>query len=128
MLQPADFFDLSDAFVASFFENSEFVWEALRHIGRHVERLTDGKQVVLGEVMPGAHLSDRPIYVGPKAVIEPGAYVMGPAYIGEGAVVKHGAFVRENVVLLAGSVLVHSSEAKNSLFLPRAHAPHFNFV
>jgi bifunctional N-acetylglucosamine-1-phosphate-uridyltransferase/glucosamine-1-phosphate-acetyltransferase GlmU-like protein len=36
--------------------------------------------------------------------------------------------VRENVVLLAGSLLGHASEAKNSLFLPGAHAPHFNYV
>jgi bifunctional UDP-N-acetylglucosamine pyrophosphorylase/glucosamine-1-phosphate N-acetyltransferase len=43
-------------------------------------------------------------------------------------VVRHGAFVRENVILLAGSILGHASEAKNSLFLPGAHAPHFNYV
>jgi bifunctional N-acetylglucosamine-1-phosphate-uridyltransferase/glucosamine-1-phosphate-acetyltransferase GlmU-like protein len=30
--------------------------------------------------------------------------------------------------MLAGSGLGHCSEAKNSLFLPRAHAPHFNYV
>jgi UDP-N-acetylglucosamine diphosphorylase / glucose-1-phosphate thymidylyltransferase / UDP-N-acetylgalactosamine diphosphorylase / glucosamine-1-phosphate N-acetyltransferase / galactosamine-1-phosphate N-acetyltransferase len=29
---------------------------------------------------------------------------------------------------MAGSVLGHASEAKNSLFLPGAHAPHFNYV
>jgi bifunctional UDP-N-acetylglucosamine pyrophosphorylase/glucosamine-1-phosphate N-acetyltransferase len=43
-------------------------------------------------------------------------------------VVRHGAFVRENVIMLAGSVLGHAGEAKNSLFLPGAHAPHFNYV
>jgi bifunctional UDP-N-acetylglucosamine pyrophosphorylase/glucosamine-1-phosphate N-acetyltransferase len=128
MLQPADFFDLSDEFVNSFFDGLEFVWEAIPHIGRHVARLTEAKQTILGEVMPGAYLSDRPVYIGREAVIEPGAYMMGPAYIGDGAVVKHGAFVRENVILLPGSSLGHSSEAKNSLFLPGAHAPHFNYV
>ena len=128
MLQPADFFDLSDEFVRSFFEGLEFVWEAIPQIGSHVARLTEGKQVVLGEVMPGAYLSDRPIYVGRNARIEPGAFIQGPAYIGDGAVVKHGAYVRENVIFLPGSGLGHSSEAKNSLFLPGAHAPHFNYV
>jgi NDP-sugar pyrophosphorylase family protein len=82
----------------------------------------------LGEVAPGAYLGDQPIYIGRGARIEPGAYVHGPAYIGEGAVVRHGAFVRENVILLPGSGLGHASEAKNSLFLPGAHAPHFNYV
>jgi len=128
MLGPADFFDLSDPHVAAFFEGCTFVWEAIPHIGRHVTRLTGGEQVILGEVMAGAFISDRPVYIGRDARIEPGAYVVGPAYIGDGVVVRHGAYVRENVVLLAGSGLGHASEAKNSLFLPGAHAPHFNYV
>lgn len=128
MLQAEDFFDLSDEFVRSFFEGLEYVWEAVPHIGRHVARLTEGKQVVLGDVMPGAYLSDRPIYVGRNARVEPGAYIIGPAYIGDGAVVKHGAYLRENVILLPGSGIGHSSEAKNSMLLPGAHAPHFNYV
>ncbi len=128
MLQPADFFDLRDDFVAALFEGCDYVWEAVPHIGRHVARLTEGKQVILGDVAQDAYLSDRPVYIGHEAVIEPGAYVMGPAYIGDGVVVRHGAYVRENVILLAGSGLGHSSEAKNSLFLPAAHAPHFNYV
>ena len=78
--------------------------------------------------MAGATISDRSIYIGEGARIEHGAYVHGPAYIGAGAVVRHGAFVRENAVLLAGSVLGHASEIKNSLLLPGAHAPHFNYV
>jgi NDP-sugar pyrophosphorylase family protein len=78
--------------------------------------------------MPGAHVSERAIHIARGACIEPGAYVLGPAYIGEGAVVRHGAFVRENVIMLPGSVLGHASEAKRSLFLPGAHAPHFNYI
>ncbi len=128
VLKPKDFFDLSDESVAAFFEGCDFVWEAIGQIGAHVARLTGGKQTILGEVMPGAWLSDRPIFIAEGARIEPGAYVHGPAYIGAGAVVRHGAFVRENVIMLAGSVLGHASEAKNSLFLPRAYAPHFNYV
>lgn len=128
MLHPTDFFDLSDPQVATLFNDCTYVWEALTHISTHVERLTGEKKVILGEVMAGAHVSDRPIFVAEGARIEPGAYLLGPAYIGPGCVVRHGAFVRENVILLSGSVLGHASEAKNSLFLPRAHAPHFNYV
>jgi NDP-sugar pyrophosphorylase family protein len=97
-------------------------------LGEQVERLTAGKQTILGEVMAGAHISDRPIYIAEGARIEPGAYIHGPAYIGQGVVVRHGAFIRENVVMLPGSILGHASEAKHSLFLPNAHAPHFNYV
>ena len=128
MLHPSDFFDLSDESVSIFFEDCDLVWQALPYIGRHVERLTGSRQILLGEISPGAHIGDLPIYVGKNARIEPGAYIHGPAYIGEGAVVRHGAFVRENVILMPGSTLGHASEAKNSLFLPGAHAPHFNYV
>jgi UDP-N-acetylglucosamine diphosphorylase / glucose-1-phosphate thymidylyltransferase / UDP-N-acetylgalactosamine diphosphorylase / glucosamine-1-phosphate N-acetyltransferase / galactosamine-1-phosphate N-acetyltransferase len=128
MLQAADFFDLSDAIVRQLFADCQYVWEGVARIAPFVAEQVGDRQEILGEVMPGAHLSDRPLYVAPGARIEPGAYLQGPAYIGPGAVVRHGAFVRENVVLLAGSILGHASEAKNSLFLPHAHAPHFNYV
>lgn len=128
MLQPTDFFDLSDEMTAVFFYNCEYVWQAIGQIGAHVTRLTGDEQTILGEVLPGAYLSDRPIYIAEGARIEPGAYVHGPAYIGPSAVVRHGAFVRENVILLPGAILGHASEAKNALFLPGAHAPHFNYV
>ncbi|MCP5096906.1 MAG: glucose-1-phosphate thymidylyltransferase [Chloroflexi bacterium] len=128
MLQPTDFFDLSDAAVAAFFAECNMVWDAIPQIAVHVARLTENKQTILGEVMPGAYLSDQPIYIGEGARIEPGAYVHGPAYIAPGAVVRHGAFVRENVILMPGAILGHASEAKNALFLPNAHAPHFNYV
>lgn len=128
MLAPSDFFDLDDPVVAGFFVDCDYVWQALAGLGAHVETLTGGKQTILGDVMSGAYLSDQPIYIAKTARIEPGAYVHGPAYIGEGAVVRHGAFLRENVIMLTGSILGHASEAKHSLMLPNAHAPHFNYV
>jgi len=128
MLQATDFFDLRDELARQLFADCHYVWEGVARIGPFVAAHVGDRQEILGEVMPGAYLSDRPLYVAPGARIEPGAYLQGPAYIGPGAVVRHGAFVRENVVLLAGSILGHASEAKNSLFLPHAHAPHFNYV
>lgn len=129
MFHPSNFFDLSDETVTSLFGECEYVWQALTRIDQYLaRRLVGDKQTILGEVMPGAHLSEKPIYIAERACIEPGAYVIGPAYIGPGAVVRHGAYVRENVILLSGSVLGHASEAKNSIFLPDAHAPHFNYV
>ncbi len=128
MLHPSDFFDLSDDLVASLFVDCSYVWQALPRIKEHVSRLTSGEQTILGEVMEGAYVGKRPIFVAAGARIEPGAYLHGPAYIGPGAVVRHGAFVRENVILLANAILGHTSEAKNCIFLPGAHAPHFNYV
>lgn len=128
MLQATDFFDLSDELARQLFAGCHYVWEGVARIAPFVAAHVGDRQEILGEVMPGAYLGDRPLYVAPGARIEPGAYLQGPAYIGPGAVVRHGAFVRENVVLLAGSILGHASEAKNSFFLPHAHAPHFNYV
>jgi NDP-sugar pyrophosphorylase family protein len=128
LFRPDAFFDLSNPVVAVYFEGCDFVWDALPQIGRHVGRLTGNQQTIRGTVMPGAHLSDQPIVIEEGAVVEPGAYIIGPAYIGAGALVRHGALVRENVIMLPGSMLGHASEAKNSLFLPNAHAPHFAYV
>lgn len=127
MLSPADYFALGDPQVASLFVGCTYVWDVLARLADHVQTLNAGRRAE-GTLMPGAYISDRDIYIAEGARVEPGAYVLGPAYIGPGAVVRHGAFVRENVILLAGSVLGHASEAKNSLFLPGAHAPHFNYV
>lgn len=127
MVRPEDFFELDEE-TAVFFHGCEYVWQAIAGIKEHVARLVGEKRTILGEVMPGAHLGDRPIYIAAGARIEPGAYVQGPAYIGPGAVVRHGAFVREDVILLADAILGHASEAKNALFLPHAHAPHFNYI
>lgn len=128
MLKPSEFFDLTDPFTASLFEDCKYVWDVIGKIKEHIAKLVGDTQTILGEVMPGAHIGTAPIYIGEGARIEPGAYVEGPAWIGPGAVVKHGAFVRENVIMLPKAILGHASEAKNSLFLTNAHAPHFAYV
>ncbi len=128
MLKPNDFFDLSKPEIAEFFADCHYVWEVLPRIKTIVAQMVGNQQTIRGTVMAGAILGDAPIFIEEGAIIEPTAYVQGPAYIGAGAVVRHGAFVRENVIMLAGSILGHASEAKNSLFLPHAHAPHFAYV
>lgn len=128
MLHPSSFFTLTDSLALSLFENCAYVWEPLKTLSKHVARLVGDTQTILGNVHPGAYLGDAPIYLAKTAVVEPGAYIIGPAYIGEGAVIRHGAYIRENVIMLADTILGHASEAKNSLFLPGAHAPHFAYV
>jgi NDP-sugar pyrophosphorylase family protein len=128
MLYPADFFDLSDPLVAELFADCHYVWDIIPRLEEHMTRLVGPGRMVRGKVMEGAFVGSRLIFIGEGARIEPGAFVQGPAYIGPGAIVKHGAFVRENVIMLPGSILGHASEAKNALFLPNAHAPHFAYV
>ena len=89
MLTPADFFALTDPFVAPFFDGCTFVWEPLARLDEHLARLLDGRRTIAGLVMDGAYLGDGPLFIGAGARIEPGAYVLGPAYIAPGAVVRH---------------------------------------
>jgi NDP-sugar pyrophosphorylase family protein len=127
MLHPNDFFDLGDSQSGQFFDSCEYVWQALWHLAAHVERLTGQEQTILGQVSPDATIGPH-VYVAEGARVAPGAYIMGPAYIGPGALVNHGAFVRQDVIMMPGSILGHASEAKHSLLLPGACAPHFNYI
>ncbi|MGB1250003.1 MAG: glucose-1-phosphate thymidylyltransferase, partial [Candidatus Promineifilaceae bacterium] len=119
---------MNDEISTALFENCTYVWDVIPLIEQHVARLVGDQQIIEGTVMKGAHIGDAPIYIGQGACIEPGAFIEGPAYIGAGATVRHGAFVRANVIMLDGAILGHASEAKNSLFLRNAHAPHFAYV
>lgn len=128
MFTAATFFDLTHPEVGMIFEATTHVWDALSTLPELMSKLVGDRQEVCGNVMPGAHLSDRPVFVDRDARIEPGAYVLGPAYIGPAVIIRHGAYVRENCVLLEGAVLGHASEAKNAILLPGAKAPHFAYV
>jgi len=128
ILQPANFFDLSGPVVGDLFSACEFAWEALAKIEERLASLVGTTNEIHGNVMEGAYIGSEGIFIADSARIEPGAYVVGPAYIGEGVVIRHGAYVRQNVIMLSGSVLGHASEAKNAIFLPGAHAPHFNYI
>lgn len=128
MLEPDDFFDLTERNLHKLLSPFRNVWEILAGLPRLVAEMVGTEQRIEGSVSPGATLSDRPIYVGPGAVVEPGAYILGPAYIGANVVIRHGAYVRSNCVFLDSSLLGHASEAKNALFLPHAKAPHFAYV
>lgn len=128
MFAYSDFFESEDSLALKLFDGCRYVWQALDSLEDNINQLLGNRREILGDIMPGAHLSQRPVYIAAGARIEPGAYVLGPAYIGPGVVIRHGALVRENVVMLSGSVLGHACEAKHSIFLPEATAPHFNYV
>jgi NDP-sugar pyrophosphorylase family protein len=128
MLSALDLFDFTESRSEWVFEGTQYVWEVLARIPQLVSTLLDGKQVIEGDVMPGAYLGDHPLFVGRGACIEPGVYIGGPAYIAANVVVRHGAYVRSNSVLLDGAILGHASEIKNSILLPGAKAPHFAYV
>jgi NDP-sugar pyrophosphorylase family protein len=54
--------------------------------------------------------------------------IEGPCYIGADAEVRHAAYLRKGSWICDGAVVGHATEVKNSIFLPGAKAPHFNYV
>ena len=128
MIKPSDYFDLSMQSVYEIFKGADSVFDLLRTLPDRIDDMLMSRRVIKGEVMAGAELGDRPIYVAPGARVEAGAYVVGPAYISSGVVIRHGAYVREHCLFLEESLLGHASEAKLALFLPQAKAPHFAYV
>ena len=102
----------------------EHPWEVLARLDSFVSGI---EHDVRGEVHPTAVL-EGDIYLAEGAVVGPHAYVKGPAWLGEGAEVGHGAYLRGSVVLAPGAKIGHASEAKRSLFLEGAKAPHFNYI
>lgn len=129
-LSPYDFFDLRAYPHNELFADITFVWEALPRLQGYLQTLIGAKgHQIFGTVAEGAFVApDQDIYIGPGAVVEAGALIAGPAYIGPGAQVRHGAYIRGNALIGAGAVVGHATEVKNSILLPGAHAPHFNYV
>ena len=130
-MNPADFFDLSDLDepLRSLFAGVEHVWDVLKRVHAHLEALFPQQAGIHGQVDPGAILvNPEQIYIGPGTHVEATAYIAGPAYIGANCEVRPGAYVRGDLITGDGCVLGHASEFKNVVMLPRAHAPHFNYV
>jgi len=60
--------------------------------------------------------------------VEPGAVIKGPTYIGANTQIRQGAYIRGTVLVGSNCVVGHSTEIKNSIMLPGAHAAHFAYV
>lgn len=128
-LSPSAFFDLNDLPFADLFADIEFVWQAIARIKPYLQATIGGRgHDIQGEIMPGAHLGSGDIVIGPGTVVEPGATIAGPTIIGANCEIRTGAYVRGQSIIGDGCTVGNSSEIKNSVLLPGAHAPHFNYV
>ena len=109
MLAPSDFFDLEGYEHRALFHDSrvEYAWDVLKLLGEFLDQLIVPD--IQGEVMDGATLQGNKIYIGPGAVVEPGAMIKSPAYIGANSQVRQGAYLRGNV--LVGRSRVHIETA-----------------
>jgi len=130
-LDPKKFFDLDDYEHKALFDGIDNVWEALNNIPKYIEEYLakiPKEERIKGTVKPGAILVGDDIYIAEGAKIEPTAYIEGPAIIGPDSIVGTAAYVRGGTILGKHSILGHCTEAKNTIMLNNAYAPHFNFV
>ncbi len=125
---PGCFFALDGWEHACLFASCRHVWEALAQLSAYIDNwLAASGPAREGTVMAGAWIGEQ-VYLGPGAIVEPGAMVKGPAIIGPGSLVRQAAYIREYCLVGAGCVVGHTSEVKGSIMLDGAQAPHFNYV
>ncbi len=127
---PEKYFDLTNYMHKELFEGVEFVWEAFNRSEKYLEKLfseTPKDQWIQGEVSPQAILKGD-VIVAAGAKVEPTAYIEGPCYIGPRSIVGTAAYIRGLTILGERSIIGHCTEAKNTIMLDYAAAPHFNFI
>ncbi len=109
-------------------------WSILEPGSQHglmeqMERLTEG--LAAGAEVPSdvrIDTSAGQVYIHPSASVNQFVRIEGPCYIGANAEVRHVAYLRRGSWICDGAVVGHATEVKNSVLLPGAKAPHFNYV
>jgi len=93
-------------------------------------------EILIGNLGEGSEISQDSridnnagrVYIHPSASIGQFVRIEGPCYIGANAEIRHAAYLRGGSWICEGAVVGHATEVKNSIFLPCAKAPHFNYV
>jgi UDP-N-acetylglucosamine diphosphorylase / glucose-1-phosphate thymidylyltransferase / UDP-N-acetylgalactosamine diphosphorylase / glucosamine-1-phosphate N-acetyltransferase / galactosamine-1-phosphate N-acetyltransferase len=80
------------------------------------------------KLSPDVHLLGDRIAVGRGTRIAPGAVIEGPVWIGRDVEIRPGCYIRGGCWIGDGAVVGASTEVKRAILLPRAHAPHLNYV
>ena len=68
------------------------------------------------------------VFIHPSATIGENVRIEGPCYIGANVDIRHSAYLRGGSWICDDAVVGHCSEIKNSILLPNAKAPHFNYI
>lgn len=123
----------NNALIPSFPDN--VAWEILNPSGKlGLKSQLDSLLQKIGQNIPqkNSHFtfdqSSGIIHIDDSATIGPSVHIIGPCYIGPNADVRHAALVREYTWACENTVIGHCTEIKHSILLPRAKAPHFNYV
>jgi len=126
-LLPDTFFSFEEYSHASLFDECEQVWEALSFLSSYLHSLPLGN--IETDVPSSAHLiHPAQIYIGPRTIIEPGAYIEGPCFIDSDCQIRQGAYIRGRVITGKHCVIGHATEIKNSILFHHCSLAHFNYV
>lgn len=103
-------------------------WKALEHLDHFLSEL-QGYISADARISPQAELIyPKQIVIEAGAQIEASVQIEGPCFIGRGACIRHGASLRAGSLIMEGAIVGHCSEIKHSILMPKARAPHFNYV
>lgn len=126
-LNSKNFFSLELFSHRDIFSEEAHVWEPLKNLESYLKSQPLGK--IQSTIPSGVYLlNPHLISIGENCLIEPGAFIQGPCLIGDRCQIRHGAYIRGNVLTGNDCVIGHATEVKNSIFLERAKAAHFNYV
>ena len=122
---PPLFADLPEVFRAHW--RPEAPWELL---GEPLDEILAAlpEDAIEIRLSPDVHLSGAPVAIGRGTTIGPGATIDGPIFIGRDVEIRPGAYLRGGCWIGDGAVVGASTECKRAILLPRAHAPHLNYV
>lgn len=126
-LAPTHYFNLDTFSHRSVFPANEPVWAALTWgLSQYLQRWPVWEVRV--SLPAGVHILEGPVFLAEDVEIEPGAVLRGPILVDRGCKIRMGAYLRGPILLGEGAVVGAHSELKNAILLPKAHAPHQNYV
>ena len=115
------FFSKIPDFLLPLFTKTAYPWEIIPLIKEYIS------EVIESELCGFRRLS-KDVLIADDVEISPTALIEGRAIIASGAAIRHGAYLRGDVIISDGCVVGNSTEIKNSILLPEAKSPHFNYV
>lgn len=121
LVKTIELFDATTPYLKPLFESSEFPWEILPKINKHVFYVLENFKENFTEIQKG-------VYVGKNVKISSTATFEGINIIGDGCEIRPGAYFRGNVITGENCVIGNSTELKNSVLLNGVQVPHYNYV
>jgi NDP-sugar pyrophosphorylase family protein len=73
-------------------------------------------------------INKGPVFIDKSANIHENVKIEGPCFVGPNTEIRHTAYLRSGSWISENAIVGHASEIKNSILLPGAKAPHFNYV